>query len=238
MFPQDPADSARARARVALARGMSAERMAPYRADAEARGIDALSLYCYNMALAAALLGPLNVAETVTRNAMQRALGARFGREDWWNDPQVQLPSYHRRSIMEAQEKLRKKAGRSGRDFEAGDVVAALEFGFWTGLLGDGPGDYDFERELWQPALRAAFPNSRRQRDQFRKLLDAVRRLRNRVTHHEPLYRQHHQTSQRYEDTLLVIAAVDRDLRDWVDHVGTARQRLRMTSDEMRAVRF
>ncbi|UTT59718.1 hypothetical protein [Cellulosimicrobium cellulans] len=55
MLPQDPADSARARARVAPARGLSAERMAPYQADAEARGIDALSLYCYNMALAAAL---------------------------------------------------------------------------------------------------------------------------------------------------------------------------------------
>jgi hypothetical protein len=41
---------------------------------------------------------------------------------------------------------------------------------------------------LWQPVLRHAFRNNRRPRHQLKTDLDALRRLRNRITHHEPIH--------------------------------------------------
>ncbi|WP_336707569.1 hypothetical protein [Oerskovia sp. USHLN155] len=239
MLPVDPAHSARLNAVPHLVTHLSPERIAPYETDATARGVDAITLYSYNLSLAASLLGPLNVAEIVVRNAMQGALSAHFGRDDWWEDARVELPTYQENSLRDVQEKLRKKFAREGgRPVLPCDVVAALEFGFWTGLLGDGPEGYSFERQLWQPALRRGFPYNRRDRDGFRKLVDGVRRLRNRVMHHEPLYRDKHKTALRYEDILYVIASVSPELRTWVDQTGSARHRLAAQPTDYKGLRF
>ena len=74
-------------------------------------------------------------------------------------------------------------------------MVATLAFGFWVALLGAGSRieragpKADYEKTLWRPALRGAFshraPLTRRQ---AHKPLDALRALRNRIAHHEPVF--------------------------------------------------
>jgi hypothetical protein len=63
-----------------------------------------------------------------------------------------------------------------------GKLVAELPFGFWWSLLAD-----EYNRLLWQPALRHAFDGTVRRR-RLHAELDEVRRLRNRIAHHEPIH--------------------------------------------------
>lgn len=238
MLPKDPLVAARRAVEGTFSDYLSIERVAPYQADAESFGVAPLDLYIYNMALASSLLGPINLAETVMRNAVQKRLAEHFGCDAWWDAPELTLSDYHYGCLEVAHKKLAKSLEQKGRGEQAGDVVAALEFGFWQGLLGEGPDGYNFERELWQPALQYAFPNNRRPLKGFRQLVDGVRRLRNRVSHHEPLYRDRDRTEARYRDTLLLVAAVSTDLSRWVDACGTAKVRLALDPSEWHTLRF
>lgn len=63
-------------------------------------------------------------------------------------------------------------------------MVAELTFGFWTSLF-----DTKFERVLWKD-LRLAFPKCpkmERQRKSISSKLNSIRKLRNRVFHHESI---------------------------------------------------
>ncbi|MGC9667099.1 hypothetical protein ACNTMW_11155 [Planosporangium sp. 12N6] len=62
-----------------------------------------------------------------------------------------------------------------------GRVVAELSLGFWWSLLAE-----NYNRTIWQPCLRQAFPNARR--GMLYASIDDVRRLRNRIAHHEPIH--------------------------------------------------
>lgn len=148
--------------------------------------VDALEMYSYNMALAAAFLGPLHILEVVTRNAMHSALSDYASREDWWDSPKTQLIDFQQGKVTEAEDKLDHDLEHGARTPD--DVVAALDFGFWCGLLGKGDDVSQYERTLWQPALKNAFPDFRGQRGELAKRLNAVRKFRNRVTHHEPIH--------------------------------------------------
>ena len=75
-------------------------------------------------------------------------------------------------------------------------MVEKLCFGFWTSLVSRG-GRLDeysdrrayYARTLWAPALRAAFPHRTwLTRRQAQSALDRLRRLRNAVAHHEPIF--------------------------------------------------
>ncbi|XVQ83855.1 hypothetical protein ACQP2K_34245 [Microbispora siamensis] len=69
-------------------------------------------------------------------------------------------------------------------------MVAELSFGFWVGLLGRG-GHNRYEMRLWWPALRYAFPGYNGPRRALHQDLDHLRTLRNRIAHHEPVFRRH-----------------------------------------------
>ena len=177
---------------------------------ARASRYDALDVYVYNMALAAALLGPLHLLEVITRNAMHEVLVSYTGRSDWWLDPRITLDAWHQSKIVDAERNLttaRVKAG--GLPICPDDVVAAVDFGFWTSLLGS-----KYEKSLWQPALRSAFPQSRRSRQQVRVGLDSLRRLRNRVSHHEPMHARNVESD--FAEIIRYIGFVSAPIAHWV----------------------
>lgn len=87
-----------------------------------------------------------------------------------------------------------------------GKVVAELSFGFWWSLLAD-----EYNRTLWEPCLRHAFDGRVRRRRLHREL-DELRRLRNRIAHHEPIHARDLATDmERLVDTAGRISAVLRD---------------------------
>jgi hypothetical protein len=111
-------------------------------------------------------------------------------------------------------------------------MVAELPFGFWVSLLGSGA---DYETRLWRPALRLAFSGYRGRRSVIHLELDATRRLRNRIAHHEPIYRRDLRAD--HARILRLLEYVSWDYKTWVQEhdrvpaVLTARQDLSRGAD-------
>ena len=179
---QDPPADAAAPASVditELARLLSAGRLATYidacRGDKE----EAVRLYAWNVAVASAFWGGFNVLEVAVRNVIHSQLARLAGREDWWTAGLRLHPFEHQR-ISDAISTARRAKGDG---MQPGHVVAELSFGFWTGLLAN-----RYHQRLWVPALSQAFPClTGRRRDLHRKQ-ESLRKLRNRIAHHEPIF--------------------------------------------------
>lgn len=79
--------------------------------------------------------------------------------------------------------------GREGRTVDHHGVIARLGFGFWTSLLSD-----RYEGSLWPAMARSAFrgmPRPLRSRAELSRRANEARKLRNRVSHHEPIWHWH-----------------------------------------------
>jgi len=79
--------------------------------------------------------------------------------------------------LQSAQESLR----REGKPLDPSRIVAELSFGFWTGLTGPRYSD------IWRDHLVKIFPRRPVQRTNVQLRLNSIRKLRNRIAHHEPI---------------------------------------------------
>jgi hypothetical protein len=167
---------------------LSPERFAPYRAAAAGDLGRAVRSYERNTELSAAFWAVLSDLEIVVRNAMHESLSSwsvtAYGRPDWYADRDGIFSDQTARDIRAARRRARSSAS-SGRAESPGRVVAELPFGFWRYLL-----SARYERTLWLPCLRDAFPGIRGQgmrRDVHDSMRD-LHLLRNRIAHHEPIH--------------------------------------------------
>jgi hypothetical protein len=174
-----------------------------YTADDPSR---AIRLYVWNTAAAAALWGGFHVLEVALRNALHQQLTQLAGREDWWAGD---LPFHHdqRRQLRSAQERIRTT---KGADATAGHVVAELNFSFWTSLLAN-----RYHERLWQPALHNAFPHRSGRRGALHRDLEILRKLRNRIAHHEPVLAR--DLAADHRSILTVLHSISPSLHTWVD---------------------
>jgi hypothetical protein len=158
----------------------------------------AARLYGWNVAVSSALWGDFAILEVCLRNAIHACLSAHAGRDDWWNA--IRLHPLEVAKINEATRAARAKPGH-GRPI-AGDVVAELTLGFWTGLLVN-----KYHQRLWVPALSAAFPHLTTTRREFHRTLERLRKLRNRLAHHEKVFNRN--IADDHQKALEVLAAID-----------------------------
>lgn len=175
----------------ALRRCLSGDRFGTYE---QASGGDArlaAKLYSWNTAASAALFGPLHWLEVALRNAMHEQLADRFG-ADWYDQLDDRLSAGCLGRLSDARHRLRPQDAPA----TAGRLVAALPFGFWVSLLGRGGklengNRANYEMALWRPCLRRAFVSSEPMtRRHVHSELDDLRKLRNRIAHHEPIFRR------------------------------------------------
>jgi len=170
---------------------LSSGRFGPYRA--MAAGDDhAWALYQWNKELSSAAVFLACDLEVTLRNTIHTQLGVLFKRPDWWASPELRLDDETRRMLGQATSK-RASPGR---------VVSDLMFGSWVYLVGTGGrtalGEVlDYEKNLWRPALRFGFAtgelNPRGQprrptRDHVYSRAANFKKLRNRMSHHEPIH--------------------------------------------------
>lgn len=167
----------------ALESVLSTERLATYVGWAEGDTTRALELYALNTAMSEALYTPLQMLEVTMRNRFHAALSATHG-SAWFDQPGF-LQVAHQ---VEQLEKAKEQLAEEGKQLEPGRIVAALTFGFWTALL-----NKDYE-DLWRTTLRHALDPSARDekgkglaRKNLTTLATPLRKLRNRVAHHEPI---------------------------------------------------
>lgn len=147
----------------------------------------AIALYGWNAQISAALFTPLHFCEVVVRNAAADALEAVYGARWPWNSVFVlSLPNPSARNTYNPRADLR---GVASKQPSTGKVIPELKFVFWQELF-----TRRHDIRLWDPHLRRIFPghDPARTMVEIRKSiygdLEAIRKLRNRIAHHEPIF--------------------------------------------------
>lgn len=172
----------------AIDRALSAPRLARYVSASGVRNKQhGIALYAWNAAVSGAFLNPLHLCEVTIRNGAAEVLEAVYGPAWPWSAGFLRsLPGHG--GISPQQELQRAIRGQS----VTGKVVAELKFAFWNDLF-----TRRHDARLWNPWLRRAFPHmpGSMTPEQCRLLifqqLSKVRKLRNRIAHHEPIFERH-----------------------------------------------
>jgi hypothetical protein len=148
-------------------------------------GPAAIALYDWNAQISGAFMAPLHICEVVVRNAVSDALTALYGdRWPWSPVFEASLPTSRfgyspRRDLADA---------RRGQ-VTTGKVIPELKFVFWQKMF---TGRHDVR--VWEPHLRRVLPNldaSKSVADLRLAIydeLEEIRKLRNRIAHHEPIF--------------------------------------------------
>ena len=200
-----------------LGTSLSRERLGTYLAASGGDQVQALRLYTWNTAVSAAFYGPLQGLEIALRNAIHTQLSHRYG-TFWFDNPDTGLDAGASTRIAAARSDL----DRSGKALRPDRIVARLSFGFWVSLTGRGERrnsgrKANYEMTLWRPALRNAFPHRERLvRRQVHGPLIALRLLRNRIAHHEPVIRR--DLSEDHDLVLEVAGWMSPAMRSWIEY--------------------
>lgn len=159
--------------------------LSPARWEGFARGVDdeaALARYIWNIQLCEALYPVLHLLEVGLRNGLHREITAHFGRDDWFDMGWLDRPQAE--DIQKAREALE----RQRREPTPDRIVSEVTFGFWCGLFNR---HYERSHVLWPALIKPVFPclpkGMRGIRD-IERNINQMRRLRNRVFHHEPIW--------------------------------------------------
>ena len=181
----------------------------------------AIRLHAWNTAVSAAFYGPLQGLEVALRNAMHRRLAERYG-PAWYDHPGAGLD----RGAVGRIAGTRSELARDGHGDDPPRIVATLSFGFWVSLLGPGGRaeaghKANYEMTLWRPALRGAFAHrATLTRRQAHRPLNALRILRNRVAHHEPIFAR--DLAADHKRILDVAGWISPAVRTWIEHHSRA----------------
>ncbi len=162
-----------------IAMQLSSARLSPYLRDADGDLEAALELYKWSTRMSMAMLELISHLEVMMRNSIDMMLSRHYGEDEngipWFlrNPPTTADMSLEIDAVRNRLRILNKDTRHQ--------VIAGMNFGFWTGLIG-----VKYE-ELWRSALRNAFPGSSGNRKDVMKELEALRKLRNRLAHHDSM---------------------------------------------------
>ena len=162
-----------------LEEALSFERFGRYLKWADADRERAIQLYTLNTKLSESFYLPLQMLEVALRNRIHHVLTQTHG-EDWFLQDGILSVEHQHQQIQDAEDEL----CREKKDITPSRVVAALSFSFWTAMFSP---KYD---TLWQQGFhrigRTPEGKGLRRKD-FSEPLKALRTLRNRIAHHEPI---------------------------------------------------
>ncbi|MEN9412161.1 MAG: hypothetical protein RIQ92_598 [Actinomycetota bacterium] len=133
--------------------------------------------YIENLEVSARLWIFFNIFEIYLRNSISNQLLVMFPDQPWWVDPEFLL-SKDRRTINMVRRQIENRKG----EVEFGDVIGGISLGFWTELLSS-----HYHQRLWEKGLSRAFPMFRGKRRDLHTAVERLRKLRNRIAHHEPI---------------------------------------------------
>lgn len=152
----------------------------------------------------------LSILEIGLRNNIDFQLKRKFNDNSWYENPdfikivsqfQIDRVSEARNSIL-----------REKKVITTGKVIPELSFGFWTSLLAS-----KFEKTLWKN-IRLAFPNCPkdiRKRKTMSSKFNGVRKLRNRIFHHESVTWSIPALKNYRNEIVEGIDWLDKDLLNW-----------------------
>lgn len=203
--------NASARQLRALRQAISAQRLTTYLRWSDNNLRRAVELYAWNIRAAAALYPILHVNEVTLRNAVDRALASQFGTQwPYSGGFERSLPRAERSAFCASRSKLERTRGVMR--VSSGDVVSAQSYWFWVMLL-----NARFEGRIWSREFRPSFPFAPPavSRATVHAAAESIRRVRNRIAHHEPLLGHDLRSAHRRAGAL--IAWISREKADWTE---------------------
>lgn len=213
--------------------------MQPYLNAAQQNERRALALYRWHGDLTAAVVVVLGTAEVVLRNAMDRTLqewnDGQPGTTGSWllDEPAAPLRSLSKDKRKNAKVRAEKEISERGEDHHRyqiplshDDVLAQTMFGMWKDLLPNhhpnaGTNQANDNRiRLWNEALCQSFPNEKDPDGAVTYWRVArVHRLRNRVSHMEPLLNI--DVRAEVDQAFDLVRSIDTTVAAWI--TGTSR---------------
>ncbi len=198
-----------------LQSAFSTQRMSKYLRYHHDDSAAAIQHYKANIRLAESFYTSLSVFEVVLRNALSAELTAMTGREDWYAEFSIN-PRLKNLNVEIAQ--AVHHIQERGEMVYPDKVVSELTFGFWVMLLNS-----QYEMILWK-ALRRAFPympKNLRQRKNVSTPCNVLRKLRNRIFHHEAICWDLDYVNKIHTDLMTVLGWINKDMPSWlttIDH--------------------
>ena len=167
----------------------------------------AIALYERNTRLAEAFYTALQGFEICFRNKIHAALEEDYGAQCLMQDaiPLIADGALH---LRDAKRRLQMPR----RVLSEGAIVAELSLGFWVGLIGP-----PYDANLWRRSLFKVFSKNGRpmRRKDVHGRFNAIRRFRNRIAHHEPIWDQ--DVVGRHAEIIEAIGWMCGDTALWVD---------------------
>ncbi len=174
-----------------LRTSISHQRLDAYKILSTDTEIDLVERYFWNIALCESLYPVLQNIEIALRNSIYNAATISFKDPNWFDNVRI-LEEQQILSVKAAKTKIQKDR----KSLTVGRTISELSFGFWTSLF-----DKKYDSTFWKrrDLIRAAFPNMPnpiRTRHILAKRFNEIRRLRNRVFHHESIWNISNLTQQ------------------------------------------
>lgn len=200
--------------RISIESLLSDERVEPYLKFHDNNFERAIEHYKANIEISEAFYPMISILEVALRNKIDYQLKRKFGEENWFdNSDFINIVSGYQITIIS---ETKRKILTEKKQISHGRIIAELSFGFWTSLF-----DSKFESTLWK-SLRLAFPNcpkTIRKRKTMSAKFNGIRKLRNRIFHHESIAWDM-DVLKNYEKELCEgINWLDRDLLKWVSDI-------------------
>jgi hypothetical protein len=210
---------------VIIERIISKERFEPYLKYHRNDLPKAVSHYKSNILISESFYPLLAVLEIGLRNSIDYQLTRRFNNREWYDDKDfVRIAT---RFQIDRISQARTNIYSEKKEITPGKLISELSFGFWTSLF-----DVKFEMSLWK-YLRLAFPycpKAIRKRKTMSSKLNSIRKLRNRVFHHEAITWNLDVLNLYKDEIIQGIEWLNKDLPEWIvelNHVEEAISRFK-----------
>ncbi len=177
-----------------------------------------LKAYYWNKCLCAALYPAIQTLEITLRNALNEGVKkhhtGEYADDDWWFEhiaTAVQDKKINKMSATKKQHWLKPDGSRRKKSYQEqqvkktindlraqgrtpikhDDVISRSMFGYWVSFISEDYQDVTEKRLLWPNLLPDIFPNYpyKHKLDKIAKRLKNIKELRNRMSHHEPIWK-------------------------------------------------
>lgn len=206
---------------------ISKERLVPYLRHHENDLDKAIMHYKSNILISESFYPLLAILEVGLRNSIDFQLTQRFGVENWFES--IEFVKIASRFQIERISEARSNVWAEKKVVTPGRIISELSFGFWTSLF-----DTKFEMTLWKN-LRLSFPNCPkeiRKRRTMSAKFNGIRKLRNRIFHHEAITWNLSVLYSYKIEILEGIEWLDKGMLEWIgelNHVDQAIEKYRNT---------
>jgi hypothetical protein len=178
---------------------LSSHRLGRYLGAAKGDKHYALRLYVWNARLCEAAYFPSQICEVAVRNAIHRALLAKFGEN--WHERGGFMCTLRQPLREQLDAVVRDEMQAYGAEMNYNHLISGLSFGFWQNLL-----TTRYDDMLWPRYLRLACPHMPIGTNvvDLHNRVERFRLFRNKMAHHKPIFDR--SPTREYENVLTLVS--------------------------------